>query len=198
MSKLPVLAVDIDDVLAHHNELLAGHYRRSHGVDIWSEEEGRSFLDQLKAAGLSEEEAIESSEALIQSEGFYIAPIQGAIEALGRLKKDYHLIIITSRPLSIETKTREWLECHFPGTFQHVEFVGAPRWGAGYVASKADKFRHHRVDILIDDRLRHCLAAAEHGIDAILFGEYAWNRVAQLPPGMRRAKSWPAVVELLT
>jgi hypothetical protein len=47
----------------------------------------------------------------------------------------------------------------------------------------------------IDDQPKHCVAAADIGIKALLFGEYSWNRTDTLPVGVARVKDWVAVLQ---
>jgi 5'(3')-deoxyribonucleotidase len=196
-SSKPVLAVDIDDVLAYHVDLLTGHYKAAHGIQVSYEHAGHNLLTQLVASGLSEADAIASTEEFIQGPGFHINPIEGAVEAIARLKDSYKMVIISARPYSIKQQTQDWLESHFPKSFKTIEFVGSPKWGEGYQASKGNMLEELRVDILIDDRLDHCETAAGQGVKAIVFGDYLWNKSDELPSGVTRAANWPEVERLL-
>jgi uncharacterized HAD superfamily protein len=196
-SSKPVLAVDIDDVLAHHYVLLSGHLADTFGHSLAPQTVDNSFFKQLGAHGIGREEVINAAEELLGSQAFYLDPIDGAIESITRLKPHYDLIIVTARPLSTQQLTIAWLERHFPAVFRDIEVVGSLRWGAGLHASKMDKFKHHQVAILLDDRLEHCKEAAEQGIRAVLFGDYGWNQMETLPSGVTRAANWPEVERLL-
>jgi hypothetical protein len=53
------------------------------------------------------------------------------------------------------------------------------------------------VVAMVDDGLRNCLRATEAGIRALLFGDYPWNQIDEMPPGMKRVMDWDAVLEEL-
>lgn len=94
--------------------------------------------------------------------------------------------------------TKDWLQRHYGGLFDGVYFSGI-----------YDKPGLHRVNIrktkndlllelgaryLIDDQLKHCIAAEEHGVEAILFGDYTWNQYdGPLPAHVTRCPDWMAV-----
>jgi hypothetical protein len=48
---------------------------------------------------------------------------------------------------------------------------------------------------LIDDQLKHCLAAHDMGVQALLFGNYAWNQASDLPDGIVRCAGWADVAD---
>lgn len=116
---------------------------------------------------------------------------------LARLKKKYGLVIVTSRRRLIEKETRDWLAQHFQNLFDDIHFAGM--WDAPgrhrYRITKAEVIRQVGADYLIDDQPKHCVAAAEAGIQALLFGHYPWNKVRKLPANVTRVKDWSAVGE---
>jgi hypothetical protein len=88
----------------------------------------------------------------------------------------------------------------FPGIFNgDIHYVGI--WGSGahilnkLRQTKAELCRELDIDYLIDDQLKHCIGVAEIGIRALLFGDYSWNQVNQLPKMVTRVKDWAAVLE---
>lgn len=50
------------------------------------------------------------------------------------------------------------------------------------------------ADYIIDDQIKHVLAAAELGIRGILFGDYAWNKADVLPDNVTRVNDWQEVL----
>ena len=46
---------------------------------------------------------------------------------------------------------------------------------------------------MIDDQPKHCLSAAECGVEALLFGNYRWNQLADLPDRVTRVQDWEEV-----
>ena len=45
------------------------------------------------------------------------------------------------------------------------------------------------------DQLKLCRAAADLGMDALLFGDYSWNKIEELPDNTARCKDWKEVGE---
>ena len=78
--------------------------------------------------------------------------------------------------------------------FKSIEFTNL-YWST--YRPKGDVCRQLGVDILIDDYLEHALAAAECGIEVLLFGDYPWNRADGLPICVRRVRDWSHVADVL-
>lgn len=119
----------------------------------------------------------------------------GAVAALDRLADHYDLAIVTARPLEIVETTRRYVGRHFPERFVDMRFV--PIWEPDNKITKGDICRDMGASCLIDDMSRHCSAAAEKGIPAVLFGDYGWNRKVQVPTGVQRCQTWDEVTGLL-
>ncbi len=128
MAKKPIIAVDVDDVLASVNEAMmhfvnsnfgtkhtwedytvVGPYRRYWEETVWKvhPEEGRKRYD-----------------AFINSGAQRNAPVlAGAIKTLEHLKQKYDLVVITARDHEYIEDTHRWLDKHCPGTFEDVHFL---------------------------------------------------------------------------
>ena len=128
-------------------------------------------------------------------------PVEGAVQAINELGKRYKLVLVTSRRNFAEELTRNWLKQYFEYPFDTIVF--ADFWDDiknskdGHLRHKGDLFAQVGADIVIDDQLKHCEAAAEAGIQAILFGDYAWNKIDELPNGIIRRKDWIEIVKHL-
>lgn len=196
----PTLAIDIDDVLVpHYGELanyLNGIYKtKLQPFDIirW-----RTIDTVTKSTGASREEIIDSVNKFLLSPEFYIDPYPDAITALKKLKPKYRLVIITARAILIQQLTLDWLEKHFPETFDEKVFVGGEDWGSGgKSADKTNALQSLKADILVDDHPRHCAAAANMGIRTIMFGEYSWNQEEEVPDSVERTRDWKEVCQKL-
>ena len=95
---------------------------------------------------------------------FTDAPVRrGACEALTRWKEEGHTIVILTSRLPAwfanpEKISRDWLEKrHIP----YDELVADCQEKGKYCAE-------HAIDVLIDDRLEHCLSAQKYGVHAVL------------------------------
>ena len=187
------IAVDIDEVLAVHNKALVefhnSHYGSTHTLDDyvsdrWSEVWGTEHEETARRA-------IEFHETGVHGK---LELVPGAQSALKLLSKDFRFVGVTLRRKMTIDSTRLWVQKHFPDIIAEVRFVHA--WEDPDASSKAEVCREIGADWLIDDTLKHCLIAADAGINAILFGDYPWNQTTEvLPSGVTRVNDWKGVLE---
>jgi uncharacterized HAD superfamily protein len=189
------IAIDLDDVLAAHAGAFVAYSNERWGtnlsVDDYDEHWGLLWKTEHEETNRRAIEYLGSGTV-----GQYRHE-PGAEGVLRGLKRDYDLVIVTSRRNMIRQETEAWIERYFAGIFSAVHFAGMWDNGnrGGYMASKLDLVREVGADYLIDDQLKHCLPVAEAGISAILYGDYAWNRMAALPKNATRCKNWREVGE---
>lgn len=190
------IAIDIDDVLAANAEGFVAYSNEKWGTNLRVEDYDEHWAEVWKVdMAETERRAVELHDSGI------IAAYKHFNEALPILKKlsdRFDLIAITSRRRSIERLTREWIAKHYAGVFMDVQFAGIfdePVHHEMLKKTKVDLFTSNNVSYVIDDQLKHCLAAAALGIDTILFGNYAWNQAAALPANITRCHDWAAVDE---
>lgn len=191
----PVIAVDIDDVIAGHAEMfvefsntkygtnLTVHNYRDHWAELWDVEPKET---ERRVAEFHGSGRIASCKI-----------IEGSHEALNELKKRFTLILLTARRDSVNQLTREWIDTHYPHTFDDLIFAGFfdDLSKDGLAMTKAELARNIRAQYLIDDQFKHIKATAEIGIQGILFGEYGWNKIDTLPPNVTRARNWEEVLK---
>jgi 5'(3')-deoxyribonucleotidase len=189
------IAVDIDDVLAHHYDVLKVYLAAHQKIELEPEDMRSGLLSSPRIATYDKETLIKGVEEFVSSPEFYSPPIEGSVEVLLSLKEKYRLIIVTARPLSIELLTTEWLEKYFEGIFEEINFVGAKRWGQGRSVSKNHLLEKHGVNYLIDDSLMHCENASKSGIKSLLFGDYEWNKTTEDDESVVRVRNWREVGE---
>jgi len=191
----PVIAVDIDDVIAAHapafiaytNEKWGTHLTINDYQDHWGEVWKVDFEEREKRA-----EEYHRTDYI----GTY-GVIGGASATLGKLRDKYKLVILTTRRRSIEQLTRDWIEKYYPGIFDDVVFAGFfdnPTRSSIHM-TKGELAEQIGAGYLIDDQLKHCLAATEAGIKALLFGDYPWNQTDNLPEDITRVRNWQEVLE---
>lgn len=191
MRKLKI-AIDIDDVLAENAAGFVAFSNERWGtslsVDDYDEHYARMWQIDTEETERRAREFHESS--AVRSYGH----IGGAFESLKRLSDRHELVIATSRRLQIQQDTLLWIDEHFPGIFSSSAVYFAGIWDNihenSHKMTKAELIRTIEADVLVDDQLKHCLAVAESGRHALLFGNYKWNQASSLPARVTRCMSW--------
>lgn len=193
MSSRPVIAVDIDDVLAL-------------SVDKFIEWSNDRFQTEIKFDEYIEDWSllwdISQAETTVRVNQMYKEGIPAqyshvgeAVEVLNKLKSDYELIVATARRSAEHMITRNWIKKHYPAVFKDVHFAGI--WDEitehSPKKTKARLCKELGVDYLIDDQVKHCVGANGVGVKALLYGDYPWNRDADLPKGVERVFSWKEI-----
>lgn len=190
----PIIAIDIDDVLADYSAEFAVSSNRLWGTELTVDD---YHEDWMKVWGIGFEEVLERGKALFEDRIHErLNRKDGAAEVLTELGTDFDLMILTARGDSTKAATLEWFARHYP-MIDHGSITFANLWAnpePGMVnRTKGDIAKRLGVAYIIDDQLKHCLAAAEHGIEALLFGDYRWNQADELPQGVTRVENWGAV-----
>lgn len=192
--KKPIVAVDVDDVLADNAAGFIAFSNKRWGMSltledyeedwaaVWGtdpEETDRRALEFLKSGSLAQYEHYPEARATLQ-----------------HMAQSFELVVVTSRRTFLKPETDAWLERCFPGVFSATYYAGI--WDSPHEASRAatktDILVSIKAQYLIDDQLKHCFAAAQQGVQAVLYGDYKWNRSeADMPHGVHPAKGWDDV-----
>lgn len=199
----PIIAVDVDDVLAAFAKGFTEFSNKKWGTNLEPDDYDEHWA---QVWGVDEVEARKRGDIVHANASQIISGLAHnpeAREVLSSLAKKYKLVIVTSRRRAIQKDTFEWLDKYFKDIFKEVHFAGI--WDdlekdltARLKATKTDVIRQVGADYLIDDHPKHCIAAAEAGIIAILFGDYRWNRDVKLGKNMVRAQNWQEVLEFFS
>jgi 5'(3')-deoxyribonucleotidase len=193
--KKKTIAVDVDDVLAAEAEFIVEYSNKHWGHALTLEDYQENWSEMW---GVDTPE-VERRALILHSPGNATSYqlMAGAPEALRTLKKSYELVILTSRREMVKDETLTWLNDVFADVFSEVHFTGF--WDSvsedRHLLTKGELAKQIGADYLIDDQAKHCFAAAEAGIDSVLFGNYAQTRELQLPKGVTRCKDWAEVLE---
>lgn len=192
----PTIAIDVDEVLADYaaefvvmsNKLWATNFN----VEDYHE-------DWLSLWGVDMDEAVSRGQAMLEDRMHErLRHNDEAVGVLNRLAERYELIVLTARNLATKDLTLAWLKRHYPMISpESVNFAGIwdnPKPDAAK-RTKGAIAKSLGVDYLIDDQLKHCLAASEHSIQSLLFGDYNWNQADTLPANVSRVSNWQAVEE---
>lgn len=196
MSK-PIIAIDIDDVLARGTESLRLEVNKRLGVDLQPEHyaipgEYWDYYERVwEANGLSGRITMEELNPQMVADQSHVPPFDEAREVLKKLSKKYRLVIVTARNLDWEPATQRWLDAHFPHTFDCVHFAG----NYASTQTKGDLCRKLGAEWLIDDNVGHAETALEQGIKVVLFGDYGWQKDIEIHKDIVRCRNWAAVLE---
>ena len=211
---LPVVAIDVDEVLAHFLLGFCAYVNEVRGGDSSSSAGGAAAAPPLSpshfssyhfsgALGVNDAEASQLVQAFFASRHFReLAPLAGAKEVLLKHARSFRFVVVTSRSLDIADATRAWLDAHFAGVFALPPRFGCA-YGAGPRRPKSELCREVGAVLLVDDQVAYCREAAENGVARVaLFGQYAWNLLsdddeAALPGNCLRFSSWDEVSNLL-
>lgn len=196
-SALPILAIDADDVLADN---AAGFVEFSN----------RTWDTKLTVADYSEDWAsmwgVDVEEVEVRSKIFHASdavlqynPDPDALPVLTRLRDRYDLRVVTSRRRELQAHTGLWIATHFPGIFSNIHYSGIfdDFDHVSHLLTKGDIYEELPAAYAIDDQLKHCFAALERRIPAVLFGNHPWNQTEVLPGGIERCVNWKEVEEYL-
>jgi len=193
----PIIAVDIDDVLAQSTDALRLTVNERLGINLQPQHyqipgDYWGYYEYVWAEqGIEDRISMDDIHELMKSHQLHVQPTPGAAIALKKLTNDYELIVITARDSNWQDVTMEWLSQHFPGIFSRVVFA------AGHQGlnnkSKGEICIEEAAAWLIDDNVQHAQTAFENGVQVILFGDYGWHQ--NVPDMMLRCKDWQEVVD---
>jgi len=185
----PIIAVDIDDTLADHAETFVQWSNEKYGTNLTVED----YQDHWSLMWQIEHDETEARAAAFHESGAHrhFKVKLDSKEVLGRLRERYDLVIVTARRQAVIEDSMLWIREEFGDVFREVRFV--PIWDKGNTLTKAAICQELGASYLIDDLLRHCSVAAEAGLQALLFGDYRWNRDEILPANVTRVKDWGEV-----
>jgi len=196
--KKPIIAIDIDDVLAksaqNFVEYSNNHWGTLLTVDDYDENWTKLWQVDNEEAGRRSQEYLGSGIL-----GTY-EHNEDAIEVFEKLKEDFKLIVVTSRSTWLKDETTVWIKNKYPYIFTDEDIYFAGIWDKGVcdeaiISDKGDFIMNLGADYIIDDQLKHCIGAARCGIKALLFGDYGWNRLEDLPSRVDRVRNWSEVLE---
>lgn len=192
----PIIAIDVDEVLADYASEFVLMSNKHWGTNFKPED---YHEDWLTLWGVDMNEAVARGQVMLEDRMHErLKHDDEAVTALNKLAERFTLKILTARNLKAKDITLEWLGRHYPMFApEDVNFAGIwdnPRPDAASL-TKGDVAKSLGVDYIIDDQLKHVLAADERGIKALLFGDYTWNKSDSLPASITRVHNWKAVLE---
>lgn len=191
----PIIAIEVDDVLAHSTESLRQVVNAKTGAQLQPEHfqvpgPYWGYYERLwENHGLADKVTMEELSPQMAKDQSHVPVYLGASKALKSLAKSFELIIVTARNSEWEKATHVWLDSNFPGMFTKVVFGGGKYHDENI--TKGDLCAKIGASYLIDDNVEHCISAADREITPILFGRYGWH--VDVPEDMIRCKTWKEV-----
>ncbi len=190
----PVIAIDIDDVLADYAlgfiEFSNAHWDTHLTIDDYDEHWANVW--KVDMAEVRRRADLIHEKRLVKS----LTHKSEALPVLEKLSQRFDLVVVTSRRVQNKEDTLAWLELHYPMlSTQNVTFSGFFDTinDTSIHLTKGNIISSVGARYMIDDQPKHCLSAAECGIEALLFGNYKWNQLADLPANVTRVHDWQGV-----
>ena len=195
-----IVAIDADDVLFDENNAARLFHNARYGTNHTAEDylvDGQEYGSYWEGIwGVEGDEGYRRYLAFLEHKMVnHLEPISGARTVLEQRSDRYGYVLNTSRPGEALEVTREALRLFYPGLFAEVYCLS--EWDTTRKATKAEICLGVGATHLVDDNFEHSAIAAEAGIDAMLYGDFGWNRWQELRPGMTRTPTWEAVGEHL-
>lgn len=190
------IAIDVDEVLADYSAEFVLMSNKLWGTSFSKNDYHENWLE-LWDVGL--DEAVNRGKIMFQDRMHErLRHDEQAVDVLRHLSKRYDLMILTARNVQTKDVTLAWIAKYYPMIeLDKVVFAGiwdnpdedAVHKTKGAIAKKLG------VNYLIDDQLKHCTAADQHGVKSLLFGDYTWNQMNDLPTSVTRVCTWHEVKE---
>lgn len=192
----PIIAVDIDGVLNDVAMSFAKLSNEYFGTKLTRDDFSEDMLriwqidskELQRRINFLNKDGLWDNATLIRDDAFPV---------LNVLRRDYKLVVVTSRPRSLADQTAKTMDENFPGIFSEIIMPGI--WDEIgediHERTKADICRIIGVDYLIDDQAKHCNAVAEIGAKSLLFGDEVWNRDEPIIDGVSRVDDWVATAK---
>ena len=189
------IGIDIDDVLLDFVGTYVLFHNQTYKTNL-KKEDFRTYSFNY-ARGGTMKQAVNSVKQFYSTSFFKeMKPLSGSVEAINRLKQEYDLYNITSRPDYIFEETVEQIKKHFGNSFLEIYFSSNHYTGRKNSGkSKAEICLQKGISKLIDDSLEYALECAKEGIDALLL-DTPWNQNGE-HERINRVKNWNEILEKL-
>ncbi|KAK0456416.1 hypothetical protein EV421DRAFT_1752347 [Armillaria borealis] len=185
-SLVPVIAVDLDDVLSQTNHAVAEWHNEVYGTRMDVSHFYYYYYWKNPFWG-TPKQTFHKVKAFYETPKIFEAePVPGAREGTLSLKEmGFKLIIVTARAPDTADQSWIWVNKHFPGVFDRIictgQFKDAHKAGHEVITklSKAQVCADLNAQILIDDSSENalqCATAIPVATRVLLFGDYEWNK----------------------
>ncbi|PLW79414.1 hypothetical protein C0585_07975 [Candidatus Woesearchaeota archaeon] len=188
-----IIAIDIDQVLADTTQPIIDFYNKKLNASVILDENFSYAL--FKNWNLEKEDSLKIVDEFIANESINIEPIDGAIEAISKLKeKGFRLFAVTARPRIHENITKEWINRHF-GDDTFFEIISTNQYNDPNEAKKSYFLKEFGASMIIDDNPYNCEECFDNGFNAILFNmnnQYPWGKTNN--EKIQKVTSWDEVL----
>lgn len=193
MKSRPIIAVDIDDVILAETAFIVKYSNEKWGHTLTHDD----YIEDWREMWGVDDEELQKRIKVLHAPGVQTSYdlIDGAYQTLMQLAHRFKLVVLSSRRETVRQETIDWVNTHLPNIFDEFYFTGF--WDSGkkdaHLLTKGELVKSIGAAYLIDDQPKHCFAAAEAGVAAVLFGDYGVSRHLSLPQNVTRCKDWAAV-----
>ena len=198
----PIIAIDIDDVLASSAKAFVEFSNERWGTNLVVDDYDENWARMWGLDNGDVENLKLISERSIDALSYGVPRMENIADAYDVLKKlgqHFTLIVVTSRRSELKAETLAWIQERYEGIFKEdkIFFTGFYDTinSASWNKSKGDILRELDVSYLVDDQVKHCNGAAEHGIKALQFGSIGPQALQPVHESVVRVKNWNEVAE---
>jgi 5'(3')-deoxyribonucleotidase len=202
----PIIAVDIDDVLASSAAAFVAFSNERWGTNLTVDDYTDDWATfwKLDRADKGYAALVDGRAAEFFAHALRPMPHDvSAYDVLVRLKEHFDLIVVTARRLDTKGDTVAWIQERFAGIFEHDKIYFAGFYDnltndsvkVNVKKDKGELLKSLGAQYLIDDQPKHCNGAVRQGITALLFGGYAWQHTEPVDDSVIRVANWQEVGE---
>ncbi len=182
------IGIDLDEVLADFLPALIEYHNATYGTFL-AREQFQSYKF-WEVWGGTREDAIQKVYDFHKTSYFKnIKPVVGSQEAVGILKQNNDLVVITSRQDDVTKATKNWIAQYFSDIFSDIYFANHYSQNGGST-TKRQICDSAGIDLLIEDSPEYALECLDSRRKVLLL-DCPWNkRSSELPHGIYRVNSW--------
>ena len=182
------LGIDIDEVLVEFLEGFLEFYNETYNKDF-KKEDFKSYIFE-EILGGTHEDAVKLIKEFKYGGDARI--VDGSIESLNNLVRDFELFAITARHPMFKVQTDSFLEKNFKDIFLETLYTGEAFVKGGI--TKADLCVQKGIKIMIEDNSVFASELAEKGIKVFLLDK-PWNQDFQEHENIVKVNSWNEILE---
>lgn len=187
------IAIDLDEVLSNTMGPLCEFHNKKYKTNL----KPKDFFsyEWEKVWGGTSKDTVKKWIEFISENGEKLPVKKNALISVKELSKENELYVISARQNEIKKLTINWIEKNFPNYFKKI--LLANNYAIkGKELSKKELCEKEKIDILIEDQLKHSIGAVSKKRKVILFN-YPWNKHTNLPKNIFRVNNWSEVTKLI-